>query len=49
MYIVYGVYTAIELFLNVLFFPAYLIALPFITMWNAVPDAFLIWAVTKDF
>ena len=49
MYGVYTGYTLIELSLNILFFPLYLVALPFITLWNAVPDAFLIWAVIKDF
>ena len=34
--------------MNVLFFPFYLVALPGITLWNAVPNAFLIWAVVKD-
>ena len=41
--------TAGEIFLNVLFFPAYLLCLPFIVLWNAVPEAFLIWAVVRDF
>jgi len=49
MYIVYSLYTLTELFLNMLFFPFYLLALPFITLWNAVPNAFLLWAVIKDF
>ena len=39
----------VELGMNSLLFPFYLVALPFIDMWNAVPSAFLIWAVVKDF
>lgn len=49
MYIVYSFMTAGEIFLNTIFFPFYIIALPFIILWNAVPDAFLAWAVSKDF
>ena len=40
--------TAGELFLNILFFPVYLVALPGIVAWNALPNAFLVWAVWKD-